>query len=1046
MRNLGRATLYASVVALVIGWSLLAPKNQALAQPSGVVVPASGTLQALPVPARQGVVNSQRKGPAINQPLLTLDPVGLQKAKAAAADSAAALPSRHTPATSHAAIRPYSVFNGNNFPGIASNGTSTPPDSTGAAGPSYYVEMVNSTIGVRLLGSSGFTTSDLATFGAQSTSDCAFDPQISWDQQGGRWLYSFDDQVPTTSSCATIKANYVAFGWSKTSNPSDLVNGWCRFVVPTGTDFFDYDKLGHDNNFITIGANVFANSGNGAFETAVIVSISKPARGSTACTLPSKLVFFGSPGAPLKNADSSPAFTPVPAITTDSFGAGYIVAAHHAPASSVMVWHVTSSSGTPVLTADGDISVATFGVPPNIPQPVTGTTSCSTIGNCLDSLDGRLTQAVVRYDPDARRETIWTQHAVHDALIGALSVERWYELIPGLNTAPRQAGTVSDPALYIFNGAISPSLAGNEAVIFYNAGNGSAGGFASFRAQSRNTLTPLNTVTNETVIASSTVNDNDFSCGVNRTPTPTAPCRWGDYSAARPDPADLNVVWGTNMLTGTGGTSTAAGWATQFAAYTPGCATASVAGSGSGFGGDIIAFTASSTGCNNPKYQFWLRYPNGSFALKQTFGSSNAWSWDTAGYAAGDYYVYLWANQGGDSTNNWESYGTTLVHLAAPVPCSSGGLTPANPSVPAGSTINFTASASGCSTPVFEYWIQDPKGTWTIKRSFSTTPTFAWDTTGLVPGTYTVHAWVNQRGDSTSTFETFGSTTVTLTGCTAASLNPSTVAQPAGAPVNFTASSVGCLNPLYEFWVGYPNGTWVMKQTWGGPNFSLVTSGLSPGRYSVHVWANQTGASLATWEANGAASVALNICTSAALSPTSQSAPAGSTVPLSATFTDCLNPQFEYWAQYPNGTWHLARGWGAAAFSWSTAGLAPGTYNIHVWANNIGDSTATWEAYGAGTVTLTGCTSATVTFSVVTEIRFHATSAGCTATPVYEFWLQDPKGNWTLMQGFSTSPDATWGGGGTAPPGLYHIHVWANNQGADTSTFEALGTTTYTHG
>jgi hypothetical protein len=956
LKGLARPTLYAGAVALVIGASLLGPKHQALAQPSGAIVPASRTGQAIAVPPRHGNVSGQRKGPAINHPLLTLDRVALQKAKAAAADRAAASQSGHSPVTSHAAIRPDSVFNGNNFPGLASNGTSAPPDSTGAVGPNYYVEMVNSTIGVRLLGSSGFTTSNLATFGAANTNDCAFDPQISWDQQGGRWLYSFDDQVPA-GNCGTISNNYVAFGWSKTSNPSDLTNGWCHFVIPTGTDFFDYDKLGHDNNFINIGANVFANSGNGAFETAVIVSISKPARGSTACTLPSKLDFFGSPGAPLRNADNSVAFTPVPAITTDSFGAGYVVAAHDAgmgTASKVMVWHVTSNAGTPVITADGDIAVPAYGAPPNVPQPVTGATSCSTVGNCLDSLDGRLTQAVVRYDPDARRETIWTQHAVHDASIGALSVERWYELIPGLNTAPRQTGTVSDPALYIFNGAISPTLAGNEAVIFYNAGNGSAGGFASFRVQSRNTLTALNTMTNETIIASSTVNDNDFTCGVNRTPTPTAaPCRWGDYSAARPDPADMNIVWGTNMLTGTGGTSTSAGWATQFAAYTPGCATASVAGSGSGSVGDIIPFTASSAGCNNPKYQFWLRYPNGAFALKQAFGGGNVWNWDTSGYAAGDYYVYLWANQTGDSNNNWESFGTTFFHLVAPIHCTSGGLTPPNPAASAGSTINFTATSSACSTPVYEYWVQDPKGTWTIKRPFNTSPTFAWDTTGLVPGTYTVHVWANQRGDSTGAFETYGSSTVTLTGCATASLAPATANQLSGSTVAFTASSTGCV-PLYEYWVGYPNGMWIMKRGFmSDPTWSWDTTGLAPGHYTVHVWANQSGALQASWEVYGSSTVNLTVCASASMSPPSVTQAAGSTVVFTGGSTGCATPQFEYWIGYSNGTWQVLRTWGTANFSWVTNPLAKGTYTIHIWANNTGDSTAAWEAYATSTVTLT---------------------------------------------------------------------------------------------
>jgi hypothetical protein len=215
-----------------------------------------------------------------------------------------------------------------------------------------------------------------------------------------------------------------------------------------------------------------------------------------------------------------------------------------------------------------------------------------------------------------------------------------------------------------------------------------------------------------------------------------------------------------------------------------------------------------------------------------------------------------------------------------------------------------------------------------------------------------VHVWANQIGHSTATWEANGASAVTLTGCDSASISPDTVNQQAGLPVNFTASSTGCPDPTYEFWVGYPNGSWVLKRGWGGPDFSWSTAGLAPGSYSVHVWANQQGASLATWEANGA-TISITItsgkCTSVSAT---HSDPTANPVTLTAVASGCPNPQYEFWIQYPNGTWYLKRGWGGATFDWSTTGLSPGTYNIHVWANNIGDSTATWEAYGSDSLTL----------------------------------------------------------------------------------------------
>ncbi len=138
---------------------------------------------------------------------------------------------------------------------------------------------------------------------------------------------------------------------------------------------------------------------------------------------------------------------------------------------------------------------------------------------------------------------------------------------------------------------------------------------------------------------------------------------------------------------------------------------------------------------------------------------------------------------------------------------------------------------------------------------------------------------------------------------------------------------------------------------------------------------------------------------------------------------------------------------GGAAYTWDTTGLAPGTYTVHVWANNQGDSTATWEAYGSDTVTLTGCTSAELSptsgsAAVGTQATFTATSSGC-PNPVYEFWLEYPDGTWHLEQAFWTSNTWTWNSAGF-PKGNYVIHVWANNQGSSYATWEMYGVATYT--
>jgi hypothetical protein len=476
----------------------------------------------LPAPRNASARHAETR-PQFVVPYLTIDPDGLRAAKLRAAQ--ALVPS--TPAAGPQAVAPagppVEVVNAAGLSADDEGRTATPPDTTGAIGPLHYVEFVNSLVGVYDRTLLLVSQLDLATFAGVPGGN-AFDPQILWDNAGNRWFYAADVGMDT-----------LAFGWSKTADPSDLMTGWCQFFADTGALFHDFPKLGKDNNFMLIGTNVFSGP---AFVTSGIWAISKPAAGDASCT-PPNATLFGSPASPLLNADSTRAFTPVPANTTDSSATGYIVAAHNVrdPGlhTKVMAWHMVSSAGTPSLVADGDITVAAFADAPDVPQP--GTTFL------IDTFDARLTQAVGRADPDAGgAQAVWTQHTIGTP--SGRSAVRWYEFLPGSLTV-RQQGTVDHATDYIFNGAISPSSAGNDAAIFYN--RASATLTPVIGAQSRTTITPLGSMDpGELMLATSVDADQDFSCN----PPPGRSCRWGDYAAATPDPTLMGTVWGTSQVTG----------------------------------------------------------------------------------------------------------------------------------------------------------------------------------------------------------------------------------------------------------------------------------------------------------------------------------------------------------------------------------------------------------------------------------------------------------------------------------------------------------------
>ena len=429
------------------------------------------------------------------------------------------------------------LFNNLNQPGLSVFDESlccTPPDPTGAIGPNHYVEMVNDLVGVYDRNNLSLQSSmDLAAF-VTASSGTLSDPQIEFDFTANRWFYLAVDFDISNNN------NYLVFGWSKTSDPSDLSNGWCRFGVFTGRTLNDFPKLGHDDNYLLFGSNIYDDSDLNTQISAQIWAYRKPSNGDASCTGTGVATYFADAAHVLHNADGTPADTPVPANTTESSTGGYIVAAHSAltapagPRNKIMVWHMTMQSGSPVLVANGDITVNSYDVPADVPQPQ----------NSLDTLDGQLTQAVARRDPDAGALAIWTQHTVAGG--GGRSVVRWYELLPA-SLGVRQEAEISSSTNFIFNGAISTTTNGNDAVVEYNSASSTQ--TPVIAAQSRQGSTPLGSMdAGETVLATSTDVDVDFSCSSPYGP----PCRWGDYSGATPDPVNPGVVWGSNMVNGQG--------------------------------------------------------------------------------------------------------------------------------------------------------------------------------------------------------------------------------------------------------------------------------------------------------------------------------------------------------------------------------------------------------------------------------------------------------------------------------------------------------------
>jgi len=178
-------------------------------------------------------------------------------------------------------------------------------------------------------------------------------------------------------------------------------------------------------------------------------------------------------------------------------------------------------------------------------------------------------------------------------------------------------------------------------------------------------------------------------------------------------------------------------------------------GSAQPFGG-TNTFTAATTGCTAPSYQWWLLPPGGTYRVQQPYGAST-WTptLSAATFVPGTYTVDAWVKQSG-STRPYDTYGAysfTLTTCAA----ATVSAVPAQPQ-PAGTPITLTASTSGCSAE-FQFWVARQGGAYTSLGPFSTSNMATW--TASQPGNYTISVWVRPQG-STRRHDTYALTSVSL--------------------------------------------------------------------------------------------------------------------------------------------------------------------------------------------------------------------------------------------------------------------------------------------
>ena len=423
---------------------------------------------------------------------------------------------------------------GGNFPGLDHDGWGAgwPPDPNGDVGPNYYVQVVNTSVGIfnKSTGAqaAALTFNDLISgTGTPCDDSNGGDPVALYDPIGDRYIVS--DLAWTNFSTGPF---YQCFAVSKTSDP--VTGGWNFYAWQTeaGALLPDYPKLGVWPDGIYMSANVFASTGSQAFKNVQVWAFNReqmeagnPNPQAVTVNLPGTsggvTVFSLLPS----NARSVTGLPPAGAPN-------YFASIWGTFAIRVWKFHVDWTSPTSsTFSGPTNAPVAAFNVgPSDVPELQ---------GNNIDSLSYRLMMQN-QYTNLNGRESLWLTHTVGSGGTSNRAQVRWYELpVTGgtIASSPRQQSTWSPDSKNRFMPSLAVDKNGDMAV-GYSVSDATM--YPAIRYSGRLAGDTLSQLTQgETTL----VQGNGFQCCTFGDGSTNG--RWGDYSAMTIDP-DGCTFWYTN--------------------------------------------------------------------------------------------------------------------------------------------------------------------------------------------------------------------------------------------------------------------------------------------------------------------------------------------------------------------------------------------------------------------------------------------------------------------------------------------------------------------
>jgi hypothetical protein len=522
-----RSAAVGLVALFVCFWAASAPAEPIKRAPGTVIKPTGVATSAEVEERTEEMIEKDQAAfalmpqRAVNKPFRPT--IGREKYDAAKKTAAQAARQSRPSVSGPQPLAPFLA--GPNFNGVSEvascgGGLCAPPDTHGAVGLKHFVEVTNSRISIYNKGGGFVKAFSLAGF--FGTSEFVFDPRAVYDRTWNRFVI-VASRAPTSAVDPILKF-YLAV--SKTSNPAGAWWKYTVFFSGNPGDFWDFPQLGMDQDAVIITGNIF--DGSDVFQGASMMPVAK-AR-----------VYNGL-------AFSVPLFsgllaTLAPPIVLDQNAGTFLVAAEIADIDlDLYIGENLSQPAAASLTLQSSIAVAAYALPPNAPQPGTG--------SVLDTLDNRFQNASTQIG-----NSLWNVHTIDFA---GFATPRFYEINTATDTIIQSGVFFASGTSHDFN----PSIAANDnndAFVTWSSTDPTNLINAQVRFSGRQDGIdgPGSMNGPGTAIFTSPTFYNDFTC---------PGCRWGDYSAVSIDPQvypgcsagdrawivnekiNSNTIWGTRI-------------------------------------------------------------------------------------------------------------------------------------------------------------------------------------------------------------------------------------------------------------------------------------------------------------------------------------------------------------------------------------------------------------------------------------------------------------------------------------------------------------------